>query len=75
MEVIRIDWPRILLDLRMADWPTRKVARELDLPRGSVQALMYGCEPRYSVGDALVRLHKEICVADMDDIATTQITT
>ena len=53
------NWVKILLDLRMAGISTRKASVLLEIPRGTVQALMYGHEPRYSTGVKLLELHKQ----------------
>lgn len=64
MELTRIDWPRILFDLRHAKMRHVAVARELNVSPSNLYNWLNGSEPPWSMGDALLRLHRQHCPQD-----------
>lgn len=61
-----IDWVQILLDLRSVKISTVKLAEQVGAGRTKVQSLMYGIEPKYSLGRAILDIHAEHCQAKAD---------
>ena len=61
----RIDWRRILDDLRDHGCTGYRVAIALGTEWSTVQRWREGAEPRYGYGRALLRLHAQHCGAGM----------
>jgi hypothetical protein len=59
----KTDWPRILLDLRMVKVPTSKVAELVNRDQKTIQCLMNGVEPKHSVGEAILEIHRMYVIA------------
>lgn len=57
-----VDWAELLLELRKLGWSTTRVARTLNLPETTVASWMdrRSCEPRFSSGLMLIRLHAKV---------------
>ena len=58
---LRIDWPAVLADIKVAGLSYRKQAAALKVEWPSHQGTMNGHEPRYSHGEAILVLHRTWC--------------
>src|SRR3546814_11541530 len=59
-EGLRVDWFRVLVDLRRLGWTSARVAGEIDMPRTTVDGWKAGAVPRYDPGERLVALWVEV---------------
>src|SRR3546814_1777891 len=57
---LRVDWFRVLVDLRRLGWTSARVAGEIDMPRTTVDGWKAGAVPRYDPGERLVALWVEV---------------
>lgn len=53
---MRVDWFRLLADLKRAGLSMYAVAELTGIPRTTISNYQNGAEPRHSIGEALVRL-------------------
>lgn len=58
MIIRRIDWFRVISDLRYAGLSQERIARILSVPRSRVRDWSNGSSPRYEDGRALLLLHR-----------------
>lgn len=58
---MKVDWARLMRELREAGWTPYKVALTLCADHPTAYSWAQGSEPRHSYGAALMRLHKAIC--------------
>lgn len=52
----RIDWFRVLADLRRAGAPLASVATAIRVPYSTIQGWRQGAEPKFADGERLLRL-------------------
>ena len=50
----RVDWPRVLLDLRRAGYSMRAFADSLGIARSTITGWMAGSEPKHADGEKLI---------------------
>lgn len=56
---VRVDWPRLILDLRRAGWSNQRIGAAIGVSQSAVNTYVnLGCEPAYSTGCLLVALHR-----------------
>lgn len=58
---VRIDWARLMRELRQFGWTPYKVALTLTAEPQSGYDWEKGQEPRHSYGAALLALHRAVC--------------
>lgn len=58
---VKINWARLMTELRSAGWTPYKVAGTLCADHPTAYAWANGSEPSHSYGAALLRLHQTIC--------------
>ena len=55
------DWYRILVDLHLCGWTTRRIAEHIGVTEARVRGWrQYGHEPRHRDGEALLSLHRTV---------------
>lgn len=57
---LRVDWFRVLAELRRLGWTSARVASHIDMPRTTVDGWKAGSAPRYDPGERLVTLWVEV---------------
>lgn len=65
---LRVDWFRVLADLRRLGWSSARVASQIDMPRSTIDGWKAGAVPRYSPGERLVALWVEVTGNARDDV-------
>lgn len=65
---LRVDWFRVLADLRRLGWNSARVAGEIDMPRTTVDGWKAGSVPRYDPGERLVALWVKATGKSRDDV-------
>lgn len=70
----KLDWPRIIADLRERDCSVYRAAQLLGTALSTVQSWGYGVEPGHSKGEALLKLHAQVCGPDLTTLRRTEIT-
>ncbi|CAB4145092.1 hypothetical protein UFOVP891_26 [uncultured Caudovirales phage] len=60
---MKLDWQRVVLDLRTAGFTCAAISRKLEIEKSFVQRLANGAstEPRFSEGLRLLDLHHDLC--------------
>lgn len=58
---VRIDWSRLMRELRQFGWTPYKVATTMCADPPTAYAWEQGAEPRHSYGAALLALHAAVC--------------
>jgi hypothetical protein len=58
---LKIDWGRLMREMRAAQWTPYKVALTLGADHATAYSWEKGCEPSYSYGAALLSLHRSVC--------------
>ena len=61
VEINPIDWKQIVLDLRIAGVDSVQVSKMIGVHKGTIQNMIRGHEPRYSLGEAILKIHKKHC--------------
>ena len=56
-----ISWDQIFTDLKQNDVRPCHIAELIDIPGSSLQRIMQGIEPRYSIGVSILKLHSRYC--------------
>jgi hypothetical protein len=56
----RIDWFRVLTDLKYAGVPINSVAMMIRVPHGTVKGWKDGAEPKYADGEKLIEFWVQI---------------
>jgi transcriptional regulator with XRE-family HTH domain len=59
-----MDWKKLLEDLKDAGWSQSRIAERCGVAQATVSELARGVtgEPGFGFGDALRKLHTEVCV-------------
>ena len=57
----QISWDQIFDDLKQHDVRPCKIAELIDIPGSSLQRIMQGIEPRFSIGVSILKLHSRYC--------------
>jgi hypothetical protein len=50
----RVDWFRVIADLRRTDRTVASIAEELQMPRKTIEGWAAGCHPRHADGERLI---------------------
>lgn len=58
---VKIDWARLMRELREFGWTPYKVATTMCADPPTAYAWAHGAEPRHSYGAALLALHAAVC--------------
>lgn len=61
INAVRLDWPRILQDMKDRGTSIYQAAKILGRPETTVQSWCKGHEPSYSNGAAILLLHSKVC--------------
>ena len=64
----RLDWPRILQDLKDKGCSLYKAAKILGRPETTLQSWWKGHEPSHSNGAAILQLHSALCGEELTKI-------
>jgi len=64
----RVDWFRILQDLKESGWSLYRVQEEIDIPKTTLIGYKSGAEPRHKDGEKLIGLWVRITVMPRDAI-------
>jgi hypothetical protein len=68
----RIDWFRVLADMRHYNIPVQVVADHLRIPCGTVRGWQGGAEPKHADGERLVALWMLVLGKGRDKLPTTK---
>lgn len=58
---LRIDWERLMREMRDAGWTPYKVAMTICADHATAYSWAKGSEPSHSYGAALLTLHRSVC--------------
>lgn len=64
---LRIDWFRVLADLKRSGFSVADVSQQIAVPRATLQDWAGGAEPRHSDGENLLEFWVAACKAKRDD--------
>lgn len=57
----RLDWPRILKDMKEAGYSLYQISRLLEKSESTVHSWWRGHEPSHSNGESILKLHMQVC--------------
>jgi hypothetical protein len=75
MKRYRVDWPRLVLNLRGLGWTVERIATAVHIDRQRLSSYCEPllCEPRHDIGEALIALWGDECNLDRDSLPTVAI--
>lgn len=70
---MRVDWPRVLVELDERGMSTRAAAKMLGIGKRTVGGWKHGVEPRHCNGEELVELWCDVCEKTREDLPMVRL--